>query len=278
MPDHPAREHAAPRASADIHARRVHVAAPDHRVHPGHEVVVVGSRIVVVDAARERVAVAGRAARVGVQHHVAVRREVLEPDVVHRERAAVDLEDQRIALRRIERRRLDDPALYPRPAARRVPHLFDPGQPLVRQHVVVHRGDARRRGSLPAPQIDPHDVGGVVRIAAYADTHGGARQRGERDHLRPLRDVADAAREIGVADVDRAAIGSGEVDAPTVRRPAQIVRIAVQRAGEIAQPRAVEPHRPEVRRTVRLVRGVGSGQRDGAPVRGHHWSGPVPGP
>src|SRR5256885_11038285 len=65
------------------------------------------------------------------------RSHVAEPDVVHRERAAVDLEDQRVLLRGLERRRLDDPPLHPGSARRVVPHLLDLGEPLVRQHVVV---------------------------------------------------------------------------------------------------------------------------------------------
>src|SRR5207245_2775224 len=61
------------RAPRHVQACGVHVAATDHRVHPGHEVVEVGSRIIVVDAVGECVAVPGAAARVGVEHHVAVR-------------------------------------------------------------------------------------------------------------------------------------------------------------------------------------------------------------
>src|SRR5207249_2818412 len=124
---------ALPISSPDVHPRRVHEPAPDHGVHARHQVVVVGAGIVVVDAVGEHVAVARAAARVRVQHHVAVRGEVLErvaeAHVVHRERAAVNLQDQRVLLVTIERRWLDDPALHTRPAARRVPDLLDLGQP-----------------------------------------------------------------------------------------------------------------------------------------------------
>src|SRR3989442_4229400 len=48
------------------------------------------------------------------------------------------------------------------------------------------------------------------------------------------------------------AVRGREVDALAVRRPAQVVRIAVQGAGQVAEPRAVEPHGPQDRKSTRL--------------------------
>ena len=85
--DHPARQHAAAAAARDVHPRRVDVAFADDGVDAGHQIVVVGSRIVVIDAVDELAAVAGAAARVRDEHDEAVGREVLE-HVVERRRCS----------------------------------------------------------------------------------------------------------------------------------------------------------------------------------------------
>ena len=75
--DHPAREHAAAAAAADVHAVGVDVALRHRAIDRGHQVVVVRARIVVIDRVAERRAVAGRSARIRVEHDETVRGEVL---------------------------------------------------------------------------------------------------------------------------------------------------------------------------------------------------------
>jgi hypothetical protein len=74
-------------------------AARDHGVDAADQVVVVLARVVVVDLVRELGAVARAAARVRVEHEVALRRVELrlgrEVRAVGGERTAVDLEQQR---------------------------------------------------------------------------------------------------------------------------------------------------------------------------------------
>src|SRR6266516_1873550 len=272
--DHPAREHAAPRASGDVHAGRIHVALADHRIHAGHEIVVVRTGIVVVDRVREGVAVASRAARVHVQHHVAVRREVLEhvaePDVVHRERPAVDLEDQRVLLRRLERRRLDDPSLHAGAAGRVVPDLLDLGEPLIREHVVVHGGQARHGPG--APQVHVHGV------ARHPHANERARERDERYDLRALGDVAHPTGQVRVVHVDRAPVAGLEQDALAVGRPVELARIAVEALGHIAHAGAVDPRNPQVGRAVGVLGRIVARERDALAVRRHGGVRPITGP
>lgn len=56
--DDPRREHAAARAAVDEHVALVHVAALDHEVHAGHEVVEVLAGVGVLDRVAEGAAVA----------------------------------------------------------------------------------------------------------------------------------------------------------------------------------------------------------------------------
>jgi len=98
--------HAAAAAARHIHAGLIDEPLRDDGVNARHQIVVVGSGVVVIDAVREIAAVSGAAARIRVQHDEVVRREILkhvvERDAVHRERAAVNLEDERVLLRRVE--------------------------------------------------------------------------------------------------------------------------------------------------------------------------------
>src|SRR5260370_41377490 len=68
-----------------------------------------------VDEVAELLAVAGGAARIGVEHDEAAGgldlHLMLEADAVHGVRAAVNFENKWILFRRIKVRRLDDPAL-----------------------------------------------------------------------------------------------------------------------------------------------------------------------
>src|SRR5207244_9854186 len=128
-------------------------------------------------------------------------------------------------LRRLEARRLHDPALHPRAAARGVPDLFHLRQPLVREHVLVH---AREAGELRLPQVPAHHLRWMGRIALYADGREGPGHGRERYDLRALRHVTNAPREIGVADVDGPAVRRGEGDPLAVRCPREIARVAIE--------------------------------------------------
>ena len=83
---------------------RVHVAAADQLVHARHQVLVVVARVAVLDDVAEVLAVGRAAARVRVEHHVALGRHPLhlveERVAVGGVRPAVDVQDQRVAPRR----------------------------------------------------------------------------------------------------------------------------------------------------------------------------------
>ena len=224
-----------------------------------------------IDRVRERVAVSGAAPRVHVEHHIAVGREVLEhvaeAHVVHRERPAVNLENERILLGRLERGGLDDPALHARPAARPVRDLVDRREPLVPHHVVVHLRETRR--GLRLSQVDADHVRRMLWIAPHPHRHEGARQGRQGHDLRARGDVAHAAGKVGVVHVDRAAIASLEVDALAVRRPAQFLGIAVEGFGDVAHPPAVDPHHVEIGRSMRVPGRIVAGECDAPPIRRH---------
>ena len=116
MPDDPGGQHAAAAAAGDEQPLRVDVAASDHGVDARHEVVVVLVRVVVMNQIGELLAVAGAAARIHVENHVARGGVQLyfrgKARRVHGERTAVNFQHEGIFLRRIEPGRLHDPALH----------------------------------------------------------------------------------------------------------------------------------------------------------------------
>ena len=113
--DGPAGKHSATSAAGHKKIVRVDVALCRHRVHAAVQVVEVVAGIRVVNQIGEFFAIARAASRVGVQHHVAHRCPHLlfkiEAVTVVRERPAVNLQDERIFLRSVEIRRMNDPAL-----------------------------------------------------------------------------------------------------------------------------------------------------------------------
>ena len=113
--DGPAGEHAAAAAAGDEEIVRVDVALGDDGVDAAIEIVEIVAGIGVVNEVGEFLAVAGAAARIGVEDDVAHRSPDLffeiEAVAIVGERAAVNFEDQRIFLRGVEIGRLDDPAL-----------------------------------------------------------------------------------------------------------------------------------------------------------------------
>src|SRR5450759_772271 len=100
--DRPVREHSATAAPGDSHAGRIYVPALEYLVDARHQILVIVARVVELDDVGEVLSVRSAAARVGVEHDVALGR---HPEELLRERAAVssvrsamDLENERIFL------------------------------------------------------------------------------------------------------------------------------------------------------------------------------------
>src|SRR2546423_13912028 len=113
--DGPVGEHSSTASTGDSHARRVDVPTLENFIHAQHQILVVVPRIVELDDVADLLPVRRAAARIRVENDVTLGR---HPQELVRERVAVrgvrtsmDLEYQRILLRRVELRRLEDPAL-----------------------------------------------------------------------------------------------------------------------------------------------------------------------
>ena len=149
--DGPVGEHAAAAAAGDAQAVGIGDAAPHQLVHAGHEVLVVVARVAVLDDVAELLAVAGAAARVGIEHHVALGRHPLE--LVHEEvavgrvRAAVDVEDHRVLPARLVVGRLLDPGLDLLPVEAVVEQLLGLGQAQLREELLVGLVERARAGA-----------------------------------------------------------------------------------------------------------------------------------
>src|SRR5216683_3220682 len=113
--DGPAGEDAAAAAASDEEIVGVDVALGDNGVDAAIEVVKIVARISVMDEIGKILAVAGAAAGIYVEDHVASGRQDLffeiEAVAVVGEGTAVNFKDQRIFLGSIEIRRVDDPTL-----------------------------------------------------------------------------------------------------------------------------------------------------------------------
>ena len=111
----PCREQSTAAAAGHVQLRRVGDAARHQRIDRGQQIVGIITGIRLVDETRKRFAVTGGAARIHVQHDVALRRHPLlleiKPIAVGGERTAVDLENQRILLTGRVARRGDHPRL-----------------------------------------------------------------------------------------------------------------------------------------------------------------------
>ena len=186
----------------------------------------------------EGVAVAGRAAEVGVEHEVAVGGEILllEVEAVadRRVRAAVVEHDQRIrSLGAIESVRLREKAFDHRAV------VALPRDPLGLRDADLRADVGGHVGQLPlALAVDaggPH----FGRAVVGADRVGDLRHRlVERDRVQPplaLRDLLDRrVRARGDAEQVRgAALLRGEVHIAAIGRPARRVRLEIPRRGEI---------------------------------------------
>ena len=91
-----------------------------------------------------------------------------------------------------------------------------------------------------------------------------------RQHLRSLGHRAHAAREGCDVQVAAATVSGGEVDALAVRRPMQVLGIAIEVAGDPAHVGAVEVHDPELVGLVGLRRPFEPDEGDPAAVWRQH--------
>ena len=250
LPDDPRGQDPARAAAGDEQVLLVDITPRDYRVHARHQVVVVLAGIVVVEEVAELLAVAGAAARVGVEddipggrHQLHLRREAV---AVVGDRAAVDLEDQRIPPAGIEVRRLDDPALD-RPAVERgiPPDFLDFAEHFAGQQVVVERSDAAQFASRPS---DRHFAGGIR--SGPVEREGTVLRHRERTAaVRPAVLCAEVRRERlhpavqrGETDLGVAFVVVLEVEDAAVSRPHRVRHAAVEVGGEHAPLAAVEPH------------------------------------
>ena len=184
--DDPRGEHAAAGSAADEEVLRIDPALRDRRVDAGHQVVVVLVGIAVLDAVHELLAVAGRAARIRPQHRVAVGGEVLPrpvpADVVHAPRTAVNPQHHRVLLRRIEVRRLHQPALHLQAVLRREAQLFRVGERDARR---ARRVDVHEHARLGRPrQRERDELSGLLDARPHARRLAVLRERNRRQHVR----------------------------------------------------------------------------------------------
>src|SRR5262249_52909936 len=125
--DHPVGKQSATTAAGYAEFLRVDIAAFDHLVDTDHEVAKIVPGIVILNNIAEVLTVRGTATRIGVKDHVALcghpLKFVIEDPSVGGVRTTVDVEDQRILLRRVEVRRLLNPRMDFLAVEARVPDL-----------------------------------------------------------------------------------------------------------------------------------------------------------
>ena len=147
MRDGPVGEHTATAAAGHAEFLLVDVAALEKFVDADHQIAIVVARIVILNDVAELLAIAGRAARVDVEHDVAFGghplKFMIEDPAVGRVRAAVNVEDERILLLRIEVGRLLDPTLNALAIETGVIDFLRRSQIELRPEFPVKVGDAR---------------------------------------------------------------------------------------------------------------------------------------
>ena len=262
LADRPRRQHAAAAAAGHEHVALVDEAFFQELVDAGHQVVVILARIRVVDPVAELAAVAGAAARVGVEDHVAVcghlLPSVVEADAVHAVRTAVDVQLHGVLLGGVEVGRRDVPALDLQSIRRRVPHLRHRTELLALENVVVDRRQLFHL--LGLRDVIGHDVGRLVHRAQHADSlagFGNAR-RGEHvgalghrlHHIRP-----DAGHRQHV-QVLAAGILRREIHAGAVGFPLHVLRRSIPVTRHQARVAAVDVHHVQLGVGPRVARRV----------------------
>lgn len=255
--DDPVGEQTAAASARDAQPRLVHVAARQHVVHGRHQVVEVVAGVRVLNAIRERLSVGRAAARVHVDDDVSRGRQhaelVEERVAVRRVRSAVNLEHERILLRRIEARRLHDPSLHAAAVEGLAPELLDlaevrPGHEfLVRP--VEHRPPARAH-------IHHDEVAGRPVPADGQRQSRAVRARGAAHHvvLRPGQVVEAATGEIEPRGA-RDAVQAVTEQQAAVARERERQRAAAARRVLIARGRLADGEIPSVGEHLRRAQG-----------------------
>ena len=129
------------------HVISVHVTLVLHVIQPRHQVVENLAAPIVADFVHKLLPEAGAPARIRQRHHVTLRRPELGVPAIRprvHKRALwppVDPEDQRVGLRRVEPRRLDDPHLNLRAGLARIRNRFRFGHRDSSEQRVVRVGD-----------------------------------------------------------------------------------------------------------------------------------------
>ena len=208
---------------------------------------MVLARIGTVDEARERLTVADRAAWIGEEHHIAGRRVEMVRDREHRSvidvRPAVDVERERILARRIEARRIEDPAVHPLTARTRAhPDLLQTTD-------VTGRAPGRveiPEDPLAAPLVHREGCRPVrfhARVredTARSGIRPAARTRQQEPRVADLGDAGLRLRDtvrIDEADAVDALVLIQEVQPSAILAPARLLGVAVERQREIASGR-----------------------------------------
>src|ERR1044071_5817472 len=141
MPYRPIREHATATAAGNAKFLFVDVAALDQFIHTGHQVLVIIPGIVVLNYVPEILTVARAAARVGIEHHITLRRHplklMIENEAVSRMWTAMDVEDKWVFLFRIKIRWFLHPRLNAFAIKRLIPDLFGLGKVQAREEFIV---------------------------------------------------------------------------------------------------------------------------------------------
>jgi len=290
LSDHPGGQQPAAAAAGHAEPPGVDVLALRHRVDHGHQVAEIVARVAVLDDVAEHLPIAGAAPGIGDEHEVARCGQHLElvEEVrpVHGMRAAVDIEDQRVALAHVEARRLDQPGLY-----RRAVEGIDPELLVFCEAGILEVGAIQGRALSPAPALRPlrregHDlrrrirpavdrgdaaVGSHVELADVAFVEIGDRRDCPVFHAGPheLHAALDGRREVQAAAVGR----PGEPASRSERR----VDVAGHRVGNTRRPvrrqvpplAAVRAHHVELVRPIadRRLAVVEAGPGDPAAVR-----------
>ena len=143
------------------------------------------------------------------------------------------------------------------------------------EHVAVDVGQPRDLSRLPHAELD--DVLRMLEIGGGAGGDAVLRHRIEREHVTAGRDRLDAADDRRELDVARAAVVGVEVQPGAVGRPAQVDRIAVEVAADLAHVAGAAGDRDDVHVADR-VRVSGrrvAGERDRAAIGRDHRLAPL---
>src|SRR6185369_3675459 len=140
--DGPVSQQTATAAARHTHLLLIDVAALDQLIDAGHQIFVIVAGIIVLDDVPKLLPVARAAARVRIKHDATLRRHplklMIEDEPVSRVRSAVNVQNQRILLVRIEVRWLLHPRLNLLTVKARVPDFFRFGEIEFRDELVVN--------------------------------------------------------------------------------------------------------------------------------------------